>query len=507
MQKCKKLSDIFITMALTLAMICGLFAATPLTAFADTIGTYKDVYESDWFSGDVRYVYNGGLMDAKGGGFSPSVATTRGELIEAMYRLEGKPAVNAKVVFSDLPASSPYFNSVSWTYEKGVIKGYGNGKIGTADKITREQMVTMLYRFAKARGEDVSGRADLSRYADKSTVSKWAIEAFSWAVSTGLITGTSETALTPRGTTTRAQVAAVTHRFGEKLLGISYNEDKFISSKKTRYVPTRVDEFSPMRETYYNYDEHTKKYLGKKVGVGDRGRSITAWCKYNELDKITLLEYFDKPNDKYINLTCLYDGNSQLARVVNNITGEDTFYTSTFDSKGRVISCTEVEVDDLIRISFWAANYEYLANGGYNRIRMYENRKIEGMYGSDGKLKMEAEYLDGKLIKKTTCLYDGASRVFEKTVVEPERLNNYLMKYTYDDDGNLTVIRMKGTYLGKNINADLRYKIEYWKNYLDNKRVLYHELDRLEVYDKNGYNNEAFMEFYTMTCPSNYIEI
>lgn len=506
MQKCKKLSDVFITMALTFAMICGLFAATPLTAFADTIGTYKDVYESDWFSGDVRYVYNGGLMDAKGDGFSPSVATTRGELIEAMYRLEGKPAVNAKVVFSDLPASSPYFNSVSWTYEKGVIKGYGNGKIGTADKITREQMVTMLYRFAKARGEDVSGRADLSRYADRSTVSKWAIEAFSWAVSTGLITGISETALTPRGTTTRAQVAAVTHRFGEKLLGISYNEDKFVPSKKTRYVPTRVDEANPDRTIHYNYDSQGK-YLGKEIIIGDRGKRITAWYSCNELDKITLLEYWDEPNDKYINLTCLYDGSSQLARVVNNRIGEDAFYTSTFDSKGRVISCTEVEVDDLIRVSFWAAKYEYLTSGGYSKIRTYENRKIESMYGSDGKLKTEAEYLNGKLIKKTTYSYDGASRVSEKAVVEPERLNNYLMKHTYDDDGNLIVIRMKGVYLGKNIDVDLCYEIGYWENYLDNKRILYHESDRLKVYDKNGYNQEAFEEFEMKVCPSGFIEI
>ena len=112
-----------------------------------------------------------------------------------------------------MPANQWYSDAVSWAAANGIVEGYGGGKFGPNDPITREQMAAILYRYCAFKAYDTSESADISRYDDAGSVSSWAREAMSWANGAGLITGMTGTTLAPRETATRAQVAMILMRF------------------------------------------------------------------------------------------------------------------------------------------------------------------------------------------------------------------------------------------------------------------------------------------------------
>lgn len=151
--------------------------------------------------------------------FSPNSTTTRGQLVTILYRAEGAPVVEETNKFSDVPTSKWYSKAVAWASEKGIVSGYGNGRFGPSDGVTREQMVTILRRYAESRQINTNKRADLSNYTDYKTISTYAVTPMQWAVAEGLISGTSKTTLSPKATSTRAQIAAVLKRYQEKFSG------------------------------------------------------------------------------------------------------------------------------------------------------------------------------------------------------------------------------------------------------------------------------------------------
>jgi hypothetical protein len=119
------------------------------------------------------------------------------------------------VGFADVPAGKWFTDAVAWASANGIVGGYGESVFGADDAVTREQIAVLLYRYAKLMGMDVSAAADLSAYADADAISEWAREAMAWANATGLITGRGADTLAPADTATRAEVAAVLHRFAE----------------------------------------------------------------------------------------------------------------------------------------------------------------------------------------------------------------------------------------------------------------------------------------------------
>lgn len=183
-----------------------------------TVSGFYDVLQSDWFAGDVAYVVNKGLM---GGSdtrlFSPNGPMTRAMTVAALYRLERSPSVSGSS-FSDVKASDWYGPAVQWASQNNIVSGYGDGKFGPNDTLTRQQFATILYRYAQYKNYDTTISGDLAQYTDRGAVSSYAREAVSWAVGKNLIGGTSSTTLTPSGSTTRAQGAAILHRFDEKIV-------------------------------------------------------------------------------------------------------------------------------------------------------------------------------------------------------------------------------------------------------------------------------------------------
>lgn len=180
--------------------------------------TFMDVSEGQWFYDDVYFVLSNGLFNGVSEqSFEPNVPMTRGMLVTVLYRLEGAPAITGGSAFTDVAAGQWYTDGVIWATRKGVVNGYGDGRFGPNDPITREQMAAILFRFAQNKGYDMTARADLMTFADGSAVSSYAMDAISWANTNGLIGGRTETTLVPAGQATRAEVAAILHRFAQKI--------------------------------------------------------------------------------------------------------------------------------------------------------------------------------------------------------------------------------------------------------------------------------------------------
>lgn len=190
---------------------------TAVFARDTTQHSFIDVTSDDWYAESVQYVYENGLMAGTSATtFTPNSTTTRGQLVTILYRMEGEPPVNNADRFDDVPSGQWYTNAVAWAADNGIVSGYGNRKYGPHDGITREQMVTILHRYADSKKVDTSKTASLEKYIDQKQISTYAVASVQWAVGEGLITGTSQTTLSPTDTSTRAQVAAILQRYGEK---------------------------------------------------------------------------------------------------------------------------------------------------------------------------------------------------------------------------------------------------------------------------------------------------
>ena len=174
---------------------------------------FTDVSDDSWAYSSVAYAYMNKLFEGTSGTtFSPETTMTRGMLVTVLWRLDGSPAA-ADAGFSDL-SQQWYKAAVGWAAANGIVDGYGNGKFGPEDAVTREQTAAILWRYAKYKGRDVSVGEDtnLLSYGDASDISEYAVPAFQWACGAGIIEG-SGGKLTPADTATRAQVAAVLRRF------------------------------------------------------------------------------------------------------------------------------------------------------------------------------------------------------------------------------------------------------------------------------------------------------
>ena len=176
---------------------------------------FLDVNEGDWFYDAVAYAYENGLMDGVGGNrFAPNSETTRAQLVTILYRLEGEPAVTGEAGFDDVAAGQWYTDAVIWAAANDIVNGIGDNQFGPENTLTREQLVTMLYRYAQNKGYDVTASADLSGYPDAGQIQSWAQEAMTWAVAEGIVEGMDGN-LNPAGHATRAQIATILMRFCE----------------------------------------------------------------------------------------------------------------------------------------------------------------------------------------------------------------------------------------------------------------------------------------------------
>lgn len=182
---------------------------------------FKDVPETHWAYDDIAWAYKNGIMNGTGDGttFEPSASTTRGMIVTVLWRMEGKPTSSAKVSFSDVADGEYYAGAIAWAAEHKIVEGFSAESFKPEQDITREQLATILWRYAKYKGYDVSvsESTNILSYLDASSVSKYAVSAVQWTCGVGLFNGDNGK-LMPQGNAERCQVAAILHRFCKSMV-------------------------------------------------------------------------------------------------------------------------------------------------------------------------------------------------------------------------------------------------------------------------------------------------
>lgn len=203
----KKLIALLLCMAMLLSVIPTAQAANlPFT----------DVKPNAWYYSAVEYAYENGLFNGTSATtFAPEMAMSRGMLVSVLYRYEGSPTVSGSNPFTDVDSRKYYATAVTWAAQNGVVNGTSATTFAPDTNIAREQMVAILYRYANIKGYNTSARNSLNAFTDRVSISAYAWESFQWAVAVGIISGTSATTLSPQGTATRAEVAAILVRFSQ----------------------------------------------------------------------------------------------------------------------------------------------------------------------------------------------------------------------------------------------------------------------------------------------------
>jgi hypothetical protein len=178
---------------------------------------FTDVAKDAWYFPAVEYVFNNGLMNGTTATtFAPNVELNRAMMAAVLYNMEGGPACDKSGLFSDVADGKWYTDAVNWAASNNIVSGMPDGTYAPDQALTREQMASILYRYAEYKGIDVSARADLSTFTDGTTVSPWAQDVVQWAVAEKLMSGNGNE-LQPKGTASRAQVATVLMNYCENV--------------------------------------------------------------------------------------------------------------------------------------------------------------------------------------------------------------------------------------------------------------------------------------------------
>lgn len=202
MKKMNVLLSLLLSFILAAGLCAPAFAATGDTGFSD-------VAASAWYADAVTYVRDNGLMNGTGATtFSPEADTSRAMLTAILYRASGSPAATATARFSDVPSNAYYANAAAWASGNNIVSGYGNGRFGSNDPVTREQIATILWRYA---GSPNAGTAQ--NFADEGQISAYAKDAVDWARANGIINGMSGNRFAPKNHATRAQVATILRNY------------------------------------------------------------------------------------------------------------------------------------------------------------------------------------------------------------------------------------------------------------------------------------------------------
>lgn len=287
-----------LSLALALCLVCSLL---PGTALAAGENPFTDVSASHWAHDDITYVYENDLMNGTDGSlFSPESTTTRAQVVTVLYRLAGQPAADWENPFWDVPASAWFHDAVTWAWENDITGGVSSTHFGAGNAVTREQLATFLYRYAQDQGYDTSARADLSGYSDAGLVSSYATEALSWANATGLITGTTGTTLSPKGSATRAQVATILSRFCQDVIPGGYVSPAHMIRNLEGSTLSKKDTLVAMAQVLLD-DGYAPAFvagiLGNILVEGDCGRFESSAYTSNPDAKPDYLVYLDENYD------------------------------------------------------------------------------------------------------------------------------------------------------------------------------------------------------------------
>ncbi len=185
-----------------------------------TEDTYKDISKDDWYYNAAKYTYENGLIIGTEKGFEPFSKMTRAMLVTVVWRMAGSPVSIEETNFTDVKEDDWYFDAVCWAYENGIVNGIGENEFGASDRVTREQAVTILYRYIKEIGikGKINRGINVKDFDDHEDLSDYANEAVEWAIDNAVIKGMGNNMLCPKDTLTRAEAAVILQRLCEDIL-------------------------------------------------------------------------------------------------------------------------------------------------------------------------------------------------------------------------------------------------------------------------------------------------
>ncbi len=178
------------------------------------ISAFTDADPAAWYHDGVHFALANGIMQGLGDGrFDPNGVTSRAMMAQILWNMEGRPGVNYAIDYTDVSGDDWFVEAVRWATCVGILDGYGDGRFGPNDDLTREQLVTIFYRYAKYKGVAVEPDANILDYADVFDISPWAVEAFRWSVQEKLVEGMGDNTLAPQAGASRAMIATVVMRY------------------------------------------------------------------------------------------------------------------------------------------------------------------------------------------------------------------------------------------------------------------------------------------------------
>ncbi len=244
--------------------------------FPSLSNVFSDVADDAWYAPSVQHVYFTGRMNGVGEDrFAPNNPMTRAELVTVLYRIAGSPEVEAENPFEDVPEGSYYYNAVRWAQANSIVTGTSATTFNPLDRINREQIATILYRYAASLEMDLSQRDPLTSFADAENVSNYAKDPMSWCVAIGLINGKPGGLLDPFGTASRAEVAKILTGFETHLAALDIlSQDDWMDDFKEPDPGPEIDREDPL----YLYAKEVFDAINlKRI---DMGLSELVWNDY-----------------------------------------------------------------------------------------------------------------------------------------------------------------------------------------------------------------------------------
>ena len=342
-------------------VLCGIvmmLLSVPTMAFSD-------VPSDAWYAEEVRFVADNGLMGGTGANrFEPDGTVSRGMLVTIIFRMDGASAGSPKASFLDVQEGSYYEDAVAWAVANGIVSGYSSTKFGPNDSVTREQFATILYRYASYKGTVSLSNGNLRKYTDSTDISTYAIPAMIWANENGLITGTSATTLSPKGTTTRAQTAAI----------------------MMRYLQARADQPDDDPTTSNKDDEHPKETETNDNTATTQPEIKVCSVTANKGEQVTIdVNVMNNPGILGMTLSISYDNSAltligiengdALKDVLTFIPAKNLKSGSTFVWYGTEVNSSQIKDGCVLRLSFEIAPN---ANGVYPIVVTASKNDIVG---------------------------------------------------------------------------------------------------------------------------------
>lgn len=319
---------------LSVVLLC-IFIIITLSGFTVMNYTFKDVEENSWYATGVQYVVENSLMIGTAKHyFSPSSDVSRAMIAQILYNMdETKVPLSRELLYDDVDSNSWYSSAIFQVTNRGYMSGYGKGKFGPNDSVTREQLALCLYNFS---GEEYIGDyKEVESFNDHSKISNWALKSMSWAVNKGIISG-SYNNLNPGGYATRAEVAVMLKKYSESS-NINYSAKETYIKRQDNYVEVGYNSDGKAEYGYItigcpghgqeSYCVHDGQVVYLQLNKGPGTGKVTVYDKFanDRIFKAVIEEYIEvTEEDIEKSKTCSsslydYEGNPLLMKVVDEL--------------------------------------------------------------------------------------------------------------------------------------------------------------------------------------------